>query len=89
SLINEGALGDYQLVVQKFNTATNRWESITGSSEASLLNLSVLGIGVNATPGVVVEGLDEGQYRAFMTYNGLYGKSILGTLSGKMDVYDP
>ncbi|CAM0596207.1 phage head closure protein [Acinetobacter baumannii] len=89
SLINEGALGDYQLVVQKFNTATNRWESITGSSEASLLNLSVLGIGVNATPGVVVEGLDEGQYRAFMTYNGLYGKSILGTLSGTMDVYDP
>ncbi|MGK6802633.1 BapA/Bap/LapF family large adhesin [Acinetobacter baumannii] len=89
SLINEGALGDYQLVVQKFNTATNRWESITGSSEASLLNLSVLGIGVNATPGVVVEGLDEGQYRAFMTYNGLYGKSILGPLSGTMDVYDP
>ncbi|MGO5564776.1 BapA/Bap/LapF family large adhesin [Acinetobacter baumannii] len=89
SLINEGALGDYQLVVQKFNTATNRWESITGSSEASLLNLSVLGIGVNATPGVIVEGLDEGQYRAFMTYNGLYGKSILGTLSGTMDVYDP
>ncbi|EXD13997.1 BapA/Bap/LapF family large adhesin, partial [Acinetobacter baumannii] len=89
SLINEGALGDYQLVVQKFNTATNRWESITGSSEASLLNLSVLGIGVNATPGVVIEGLDEGQYRAFMTYNGLYGKSILGTLSGTMDVYDP
>ncbi|MEI1679599.1 BapA/Bap/LapF family large adhesin, partial [Acinetobacter baumannii] len=89
SLINEGALGDYQLVVQKFNTATNRWESITGSSEASLLNLSVLGIGVNATPGVVVEGLDAGQYRAFMTYNGLYGKSILGTLSGTMDVYDP
>ncbi len=44
---------------------------------------------MNATPGVVVEGLDEGQYRAFMTYNGLYGKSILGTLSGTMDAYDP
>ncbi|WP_411800819.1 BapA/Bap/LapF family large adhesin, partial [Acinetobacter vivianii] len=89
SLINEGALGDYQLVVQKFNTVTNRWESITGSSEASLLNLSVLGIGLNATPGVVLEGLEEGQYRAFMTYNGLYGKSILGTLTGTMDVFDP
>ncbi|MCH7395090.1 Ig-like domain-containing protein, partial [Acinetobacter dispersus] len=89
SLINEGALGDYQLVLQKFNTVTGRWESVTGSSEASLLNLSVLGIGLNATPGVVIEGLEEGQYRAFMTYNGLYGKSILGTLSGTMDVYDP
>ncbi|NIE97988.1 Ig-like domain-containing protein [Acinetobacter sp. Tr-809] len=89
SLINEGALGDYQLVLQKFNTVTGRWESVTGSSEASLLNLSILGIGLNATPGVVIEGLEEGQYRAFMTYNGLYGKSILGTLSGTMDVYDP
>jgi len=37
---------------------------------------------------VVLDGLEEGQYRAFMTYNGLLGIGLLGTLTGTMDVYD-
>ncbi|MGR0304850.1 beta strand repeat-containing protein, partial [Acinetobacter beijerinckii] len=86
SLIDASLLSDYLLVVQKFNTTTGQWESLHGDSEASLISLSLLGIG--AAPGAVLEGLEEGQYRAFMTFDGLLGASVLGTLSGTMDVFD-
>ncbi|MCH7330581.1 beta strand repeat-containing protein, partial [Acinetobacter modestus] len=86
SLIDASLLSDYLLVVQKYNTTTGQWESLHGDSDASLISLSLLGIG--ATPGAILEGLDEGQYRAFMTFDGLLGASVLGTLSGTMDVYD-
>ena len=86
SLIDADVLSDYLLVVQKFNSTTGQWESIHGDSEASLISLSLLGIG--AAPGATLEGLDEGTYRAFMTFDGLLGASVLGTLSGTMDTYD-
>jgi hypothetical protein len=78
-------LSDYLLVVQKFNTTTGQWESLHGDSEASLISLSILGIG--AAQGCF-RRLEEGQYRAFMTFDGLLGASVLGTLSGTMDVFD-
>ncbi|MCH7336169.1 BapA/Bap/LapF family large adhesin, partial [Acinetobacter sp. NIPH 2699] len=84
ALIGVDALSDYSLVVQKFDTATGQWTSIYGGGEADILDLTLLG----STPGVVIEGLEEGQYRAFMTYNGLAGIGLLGTLTGTMDVYD-
>jgi len=86
SLIDADVLSDYLLVVQKLNSTTGQWESIHGDSEASLISLSILGIG--AAPGATLEGLDEGTYRAFMTFDGLLGASVLGTLSGTMDTYD-
>ncbi|MBJ8441491.1 VCBS domain-containing protein [Acinetobacter junii] len=84
ALIGVDALSDYSLVVQKFDTTTGQWTSIYGGGEADILDLTLLG----STPGVVIEGLEEGQYRAFMTYTGLAGIGLLGTLSGTMDVYD-
>ncbi|CAI3118279.1 hypothetical protein MWMV8_MWMV8_03130 [Acinetobacter calcoaceticus] len=84
ALIGVNALSDYSLVVQKFDTATGQWTSIYGGGQADILDLTLLG----TTPGVVIDGLEEGQYRAFMTYNGLLGIGLLGTLTGTMDVYD-
>ncbi|WP_338440010.1 BapA/Bap/LapF family large adhesin [Acinetobacter baumannii] len=84
ALIGVDALSDYSLVVQKFDTATGQWTAIYGGGQADILDLTLLG----STPGVVIDGLEEGQYRAFMTYNGLAGIGLLGTLTGTMDVYD-
>ncbi|WP_258580611.1 BapA/Bap/LapF family large adhesin [Acinetobacter baumannii] len=84
ALIGVDALSDYSLVVQKFDTATGQWTAIYGGGQADILDLTLLG----STPGVVIDGLEEGQYRAFMTYNGLLGIGLLGTLTGTMDVYD-
>ncbi|MBP1492689.1 type I secretion C-terminal target domain-containing protein [Acinetobacter nosocomialis] len=84
ALIGVNALSDYSLVVQKFDTATGQWTSIYGGGQADILHLTLLG----STPGVVIEGLEQGQYRAFMTYNGLAGIGLLGTLTGTMDIYD-
>ncbi|MDC5428263.1 Ig-like domain-containing protein, partial [Acinetobacter baumannii] len=84
ALIGVDALSDYSLVVQKFDTTTGQWTAIYGGGQADILDLTLLG----STPGVVLNGLEEGQYRAFMTYNGLAGIGLLGTLTGTMDVYD-
>ncbi|HDG9767422.1 TPA: type I secretion C-terminal target domain-containing protein, partial [Acinetobacter nosocomialis] len=84
ALIGVNALSDYSLVVQKFDTATGQWTSIYGGGQADILHLTLLG----STPGVVIDGLEQGQYRAFMTYNGLAGIGLLGTLTGTMDIYD-
>ncbi|WP_410567300.1 beta strand repeat-containing protein [Acinetobacter sp. H1(2024)] len=84
ALIGVNALSDYSLVVQKFDTATGQWTSIYGGGQADILHLTLLG----STPGVVIDGLEQGQYRAFMTYNGLAGIGLLGTLNATMDVYD-
>ncbi|MEJ8480642.1 BapA/Bap/LapF family large adhesin, partial [Acinetobacter baumannii] len=53
--------------------------------EASLIDLSLIG----GTPTAVLEGLDAGQYRAFIGYEGLLGVGLGGTLTGTMDVYNP
>ncbi|OTL22036.1 flagellar protein [Acinetobacter pittii] len=84
ALIGVDALSDYSLVVQKLDPVTGEWTSVYGGGEADILDLTLLG----STPGVVLDGLEEGQYRAFMTYNGLLGIGLLGTLTGTMDVYD-
>ncbi|MEN8974675.1 beta strand repeat-containing protein, partial [Acinetobacter baumannii] len=84
ALIGVDALSDYSLVVQKLDPVTGQWTSVYGGGQADILDLTLLG----STPGVVLEGLEEGQYRAFMTYNGLLGIGLLGTLTGTMDVYD-
>ncbi|WP_369029641.1 BapA/Bap/LapF family large adhesin [Acinetobacter sp. XH1741] len=84
ALIGVNALSDYSLVVQKFDTATGQWTSIYGGGQADILHLTLLG----STPGVVIDGLEQGQYRAFMTYNGLAGIGLLGTLNATMDVFD-
>jgi len=84
ALIGVDALSDYSLVLQKFDTTTGQWTSVYGGGQADILDLTLLG----TTPSVVIDGLEEGQYRAFMTYNGLLGIGLLGTLTGTMDVYD-
>ncbi|WP_225995879.1 beta strand repeat-containing protein, partial [Acinetobacter oleivorans] len=84
ALIGVDALSDYSLVLQKFDTATGQWTSVYGGGQADILDLTLLG----TTPSVVIDGLEEGQYRAFMTYNGLLGIGLLGTLTGTIDVYD-
>ena len=68
----------------KLDPITGDWTSVYGGGEADILDLTLLG----GTPSVVIDGLEEGQYRAFMTYNGLLGIGLLGTLTGTMDVYD-
>ncbi|EXC77274.1 bacterial Ig-like domain family protein, partial [Acinetobacter baumannii 1043903] len=87
-LIDAAVLSDYKLVVQKFNTTTNQWESIHGDANSSLISLHLLGIGTGNVPGAVLDGLDAGQYRAFLAYDGLLGLGVLGTLSATMDDYD-
>ncbi|MEO4077818.1 BapA/Bap/LapF family large adhesin, partial [Acinetobacter pittii] len=84
ALLGADVLSDYSLVLQKLDPITGNWTSVYGGGEADILDLTLLG----GTPSVVIDGLEEGQYRAFMTYNGLLGIGLLGTLTGSMDVYD-
>ncbi|NAS00642.1 type I secretion C-terminal target domain-containing protein, partial [Acinetobacter haemolyticus] len=84
ALISADALADYVLVLQKFDEATGQWTAVTGPGQADLLSLALFG-GTTIT----VDGLEEGQYRAFMAFDGLLGAGLLGTLSGSMDLYDP
>ncbi|TDM64046.1 hypothetical protein C4608_08475, partial [Acinetobacter sp. KU 013TH] len=84
ALLGADVLSDYSLVLQKLDPITGDWTSVYGGGEADILDLTLLG----GTPSVVIDGLEEGTYRAFMTYNGLAGIGLLGTLTGTMDVYD-
>ncbi|MCH7309436.1 Ig-like domain-containing protein, partial [Acinetobacter sp. NIPH 1852] len=83
ALISADALADYVLVLQKFDEETGQWTAVTGPGQADLLSLSLFG-GTTVT----VDGLEEGQYRAFMAFDGLLGVGLLGTLSGTADLYD-
>ncbi|MEN5107188.1 BapA/Bap/LapF family large adhesin, partial [Brucella anthropi] len=77
-LADVGVLGDYQVVVQKWNALTGQWTSVDGSSAGgSILNIGLLDGGAN---GVVIPDMDAGQYRAFMVYNGV-GLSVLTTMT--------
>ncbi|PUV00280.1 hypothetical protein DCD77_19670, partial [Acinetobacter baumannii] len=71
-----------------YKRQTNQWESIHGDANSSLISLHLLGIGTGNVPGAVLDGLDAGQYRAFLAYDGLLGLGVLGTLSATMDDYD-
>ncbi|WP_151766189.1 beta strand repeat-containing protein, partial [Acinetobacter colistiniresistens] len=84
ALIGVNALSNYSLVLQKLDTATGQWTSVYGGGQADILKLTLLG----STPGIVIDGLEQGQYRAFMTYTGIAGVGLLGTLTGTMDIYD-
>ncbi|RSC83121.1 type I secretion C-terminal target domain-containing protein [Acinetobacter haemolyticus] len=83
ALISADALADYVLVLQKFDEETGQWTAVTGPGQADLLSLSLFG-GTTVT----VDGLEAGQYRAFMAFDGLLGVGLLGTLSGTADLYD-
>ncbi|WP_215901288.1 S-layer family protein, partial [Acinetobacter sp. TUM15131] len=84
ALIGVNALANYSLVLQKLDTTTGQWTSVYGGGQADILKLTLLG----STPGIVIDGLEQGQYRAFMAYTGIAGVGLLGTLTGTMDVYD-
>ncbi|MCH7291700.1 VCBS domain-containing protein, partial [Acinetobacter sp. ANC 3926] len=84
ALIGVNALADYSLVVQKLDPVSGQWTSVYGGGQADIIKLTLLG----STPGVTIDGLEEGQYRAFMAYTGVAGIGLLGTLTGTMDVYD-
>ncbi|MBQ0708105.1 BapA/Bap/LapF family large adhesin, partial [Ochrobactrum sp. AP1BH01-1] len=77
-LANVGVLGDYQVIVQKWDALTGQWTSIDGSATGgSVLNIGLLDGGAN---GVAIPDMDPGQYRAFMVYNGI-GLSVLTTMT--------
>ncbi|MFK0686469.1 hypothetical protein SD208_19405, partial [Ochrobactrum sp. BD67] len=77
-LADVGVLGDYQVVVQKWDALTGKWTNIDGSATGgSILNIGLLDGGAN---GVVIPDMDAGQYRAFMVYNGV-GLSVLTTMT--------
>ncbi|CUX05260.1 conserved hypothetical protein [Agrobacterium fabacearum S56] len=75
-ILGAGVLGDYSLVVQKWDAATQQWTSIDGGGPATILSLSLFG-GTSGT----VPGLDPGEYRAFMGFTGLLGVGVGGTLT--------
>ncbi|MDW7493656.1 hypothetical protein, partial [Klebsiella pneumoniae] len=56
SLIGASALGDYNVVLQKYNDVTGQWEAVNGTGDRSLLNLTLLG----NTPTAQIGGLTEG-----------------------------
>ncbi len=77
SLIDASLLGEYQVVVQKRDPETGKWTTIDGSAEgASILDIGVLDGGQFG----VEQALEPGQYRAFLTYEGV-GVSALSSLS--------
>ncbi|WP_157803328.1 BapA/Bap/LapF family large adhesin [Brucella pituitosa] len=77
-LANVGILGDYQVVVQKWDALTGQWTNVDGSAAGgSILNIGLLDGGAN---GVAIPDMDAGQYRAFMVYNGV-GLSVLTTMT--------
>ena len=82
-LIGAGALGNYSLVVQKWDPSTQQWTSIDGGGAATILSLSLFG-GTSGT----VPGLEPGEYRAFMGFNGLLGVGVGGTLTLDGTDYD-
>ncbi|MDH4989328.1 VCBS domain-containing protein [Aquamicrobium lusatiense] len=68
SLVSVELLGGLQLVIQRWDEETGQWTTIDGSQPgATLLAIGLLGGGGT---GAVVEGLQAGEYRAFMTNEG-------------------
>src|SRR5690606_10263144 len=83
SLLDVGIAADYSLVVQQL--VDGEWVTLDNDGDAGIITLGLLG---SNAMGVTVEGLGAGDYRAFMTYNGLAGGSVLGTLRAFADTYD-
>ncbi|MGY8628421.1 BapA/Bap/LapF family large adhesin [Nitrosomonas europaea] len=77
SLLNLSLLGDYRIVVQKWNASTGKWTTVDSLSDgATILTIGLLNDGSYG----VQQLLGEGQYRAFVSYGGV-GLSVLNTLS--------
>jgi VCBS repeat-containing protein len=72
-LLDIGLVADYQVVIQKF--VDGQWVGVDGDGEATLLDLGLLNGDL-----VGSQNLDAGEYRAFVTFDGLLGAGILGTL---------
>jgi VCBS repeat-containing protein len=77
-LANVGVIGNYNLVLQKWDPATQQWTGINGQGQSTPLSLALLG----GTSGTVT-GLESGEYRAFMGYDDgtLIGIGVGGTLN--------
>jgi len=83
-LLSADLLGDYQIVVQRWDEAAGQWTSIDGLSEgASILDIGLL----DGDSYGVEQELDSGDYRAFVTFEGV-GASILNTLAVDGTDYD-
>ena len=84
SLLSAELLGDYQIVVQRWDEAADQWTSVDGLSEgASILDIGVL----DGDSYGVEQRLASGDYRAFVTFEGI-GVSILNTLAIDGTDYD-
>ncbi|MCD9096125.1 Ig-like domain-containing protein [Luteimonas fraxinea] len=74
ALLSLGVLGNYQVVVQRWDGT--QWTGVGGTGQATLLELNLLtGVARAEAPD-----LGPGEYRAFMTFNGI-GVGVLGALS--------
>ncbi|OSZ65191.1 hypothetical protein CAP40_15445, partial [Sphingomonas sp. IBVSS2] len=69
-----GVLSGYSVVVQRFD-GTN-WVAVSGPGNSSLLQLSLLNGNLVAT-----DTLGPGEYRAFVTFDGVAGVGLLGGLA--------
>ncbi|WP_165971136.1 BapA/Bap/LapF family large adhesin [Luteimonas terrae] len=74
AVLSAGVLGDYRVVVQRWDGS--QWSAINGPGAATLLELNLL----TGTASAQLDNLGPGQYRAFMTFNGV-GVGLLGALS--------
>ena len=84
SLLGAEAIGDYMIVVQKWDAAAGKWTTIDGLAEGATL----LDIGILDTDTFGVEQrLGSGDYRAFVTFEGI-GLSVLNTLAVEGTDYD-
>ena len=74
AVLSASVLGDYRVVVQRWDGS--QWSAINGPGAATLLELDLL----TGTASAQLDNLGPGQYRAFMTFNGV-GVGLLGALS--------
>ncbi|WP_229447710.1 BapA/Bap/LapF family large adhesin [Nitratireductor sp. B36] len=81
ALASLGVLSDYSLVIQKWDGT--QWTGIDGTGEATLLELGLL----SGNEYRVEQLLESGQYRAFMTFEGV-GAGVLGDLQVSGTDYD-
>ncbi len=75
ALASLGVLSDYAVVVQKFDPELGQWVGIDGSGEATVLDIGLL----SGNTYQATATLDAGQYRAFVTFEGV-GLGVLGEL---------
>lgn len=81
ALLSIGALSGYSVVVQRFDGT--RWVAVDGNGAASLLELGLLNGDLVATGS-----FGPGAYRAFLTFQGVAGVGLLGSLSVEGTEFD-